>query len=1120
MKNYLLLFVTVCLTTFTQAASILVTSAADSGAGSLREAVTTATAGDSILFDAAINGTPIVLASEITINSKLYLVGNDTTNTIISGGDVTRIMVLNDTLHVSGIRFRNGYYPVNNVVAGGAIGMSTTGVLYADGCDFMYNVASFGGAISCYLDADAFIDDCRFYRNTGLGNTSNGGSAISIPFGDGAEVVLNNTLFEENFFELDDGNGRAGSLYCFGGKYVINNCEFLNNEVTSSLPSTFARGSAIQARGFGAYNFSVSIADCDFSGNSTFSSASGARGGAISAAGGGNLSLLRTNFEGNSVSANGGVASGGAVYFDSDTLTLIDCNFDGNSCVSNSGSFTAQGGALYIQEAVPYMERCTFINNAAASSGQISRGGGFAVTAAIDTMIVRNSTFSSNVSIGNTASYGGAISDEAINTYYTNNTIVNNSCIGGTQSTGGGVGFYRSYNYRELRNNIIADNTTDNNFADIYWETTSTYLLDNNLIRDAFPSPLVFAYTTDPGLDPGGAQLNGGLTPTIAVVNPLSEVIDNASAFAPTFDQRGAIRNGNPDIGAYEFNGCVETSATIMESACVTYTSPSGGEVYTMSGTYMDTISNALGCDSVLTIDLTILQPTAETIQVTACDSYTVPSGNDTYTTSGMYMDTITNSAGCDSVLTIDLTVNYANSGTDVITACDTYTWIDGNTYTASNNTATHTLTNALGCDSIVSLDLTINNSNTGIDVVTVCDTYTWIDGNTYTSSNNTATFTLTNAVGCDSLVTLDLTINSSTTGIDVIAECESYTWIDGNTYMASNNSATFTLVNSVGCDSIVTLDLTILDATTSTDVISECESYTWIDGNTYTSSNSTATFIETNSVGCDSIITLDLTILSPTTGTDNVSACETYTWIDGNTYTASNNTATYTLTNAEGCDSLVTLDLTILNATTGTDVITACDSYTWIDGNTYTASNNMATFTISNTAGCDSIVTLDLTINSTVAGITQLDELTLEATNAGADYGWIDCTTGMVISGETAQTFVASMNGEYAVVVTENGCSDTSDCIVIDQVNLDEVQKDLLQVYPNPNRGDFKVAFGQSVSGDVIVRAADGRIVYVTKVDKENEVSIAMPLVTTGVYLLELRTEKRVFIERISIQK
>lgn len=97
--------------------------------------------------------------------------------------------------------------------------------------------------------------------------------------------------------------------------------------------------------------------------------------------------------------------------------------------------------------------------------------------------------------------------------------------------------------------------------------------------------------------------------------------------------------------------------------------------------------------------------------------------------------------------------------GIDSIVSCDSLTWIDGTTYTSSNNTATHTLTSATGCDSVVSLDLIINSSTYGTDAITACDSLTWIDGNTYSSSNNTARHTLTNAAGCDSVVTLDLTI-------------------------------------------------------------------------------------------------------------------------------------------------------------------------------------------------------------------------------------------------------------------------------------------------------------------------------------------------------------------------
>ena len=144
----------------------------------------------------------------------------------------------------------------------------------------------------------------------------------------------------------------------------------------------------------------------------------------------------------------------------------------------------------------------------------------------------------------------------------------------------------------------------------------------------------------------------------------------------------------------------------------------------------------------------------------------------------------------------------------DTITACDSYTWIDGVTYTLSDTTAKDTLVNAAGCDSIVSLFLTINNSTSAIDTITACDSYTWIDGVTYTSSDTTAKDTLVNAAGCDSIVSLFLTINNSTSAIDTITACDSYTWIDGVTYTSSDTTAKDTLVNAAGCDSIVSLFL------------------------------------------------------------------------------------------------------------------------------------------------------------------------------------------------------------------------------------------------------------------------------------------------------------------------
>ncbi|WP_170265193.1 hypothetical protein, partial [Salibacter halophilus] len=77
----------------------------------------------------------------------------------------------------------------------------------------------------------------------------------------------------------------------------------------------------------------------------------------------------------------------------------------------------------------------------------------------------------------------------------------------------------------------------------------------------------------------------------------------------------------------------------------------------------MDTIPNAAGCDSIMTINVTINQPTTSTITTTACGSYAAPSGQ-ILTTSGTYTDVIANAAGCDSTITINLTINNSTSAT------------------------------------------------------------------------------------------------------------------------------------------------------------------------------------------------------------------------------------------------------------------------------------------------------------------------------------------------------------------------------------------------------------------------------------------------------------------------
>jgi len=203
------------------------------------------------------------------------------------------------------------------------------------------------------------------------------------------------------------------------------------------------------------------------------------------------------------------------------------------------------------------------------------------------------------------------------------------------------------------------------------------------------------------------------------------------------------------------FNACYPSYALVTDTASCNYFF--GGNTLTASGIYMDTLVNANGCDSIVTLHLEILNSQSMT-SITECGSYTWINGN-TYTNSGTITDTLINMYGCDSIVTLNLTINSLSFGTEAQTACDSYTWIDGNTYTSSTNTPTFVLQNAAGCDSTVTLNLIVNHSNFGTDVQTACDLFNWpTNGQTYTISGQYID-TIPNAAGCDSIITLDLTI-------------------------------------------------------------------------------------------------------------------------------------------------------------------------------------------------------------------------------------------------------------------------------------------------------------------------------------------------------------------------
>ncbi len=152
------------------------------------------------------------------------------------------------------------------------------------------------------------------------------------------------------------------------------------------------------------------------------------------------------------------------------------------------------------------------------------------------------------------------------------------------------------------------------------------------------------------------------------------------------------------------------TTNSFATISCGNYTAPSGA-IYTASATFNDTIPNAALCDSVITITLTVNQPSTSTISPFVCTStYTAPSGA-TYTVSGTYTDIIPNSVNCDSTITINLTIASPTTSAISASACDMYMAPSGAMFTSSG-TVTDIIPNAAGCDSTITIQLTITNSS------------------------------------------------------------------------------------------------------------------------------------------------------------------------------------------------------------------------------------------------------------------------------------------------------------------------------------------------------------------------------------------------------------------------
>ncbi|MEQ8623323.1 MAG: SBBP repeat-containing protein [Vicingaceae bacterium] len=192
-------------------------------------------------------------------------------------------------------------------------------------------------------------------------------------------------------------------------------------------------------------------------------------------------------------------------------------------------------------------------------------------------------------------------------------------------------------------------------------------------------------------------------------------------------------------------------------------------------------------------------------------------------------------------------------------------------------------------------------------------------------------------------------------------------------------------------------------------------------------------------------------------------------------------------------------------------DTQVTCGSFTWIDNNTYDTSNQSATFTLMNTGGCDSIVTLNLTINEVTDLSTSVNDFIITANNVNASsFQWLDCDSSWsIIPDDTNRTFSPTKNGNYAVQITENACVDTSACVEITALSVIKNSfKENIEVFPNPTNGNFAIKF-ENPQNTLFVRLSTVKGKLITSETFKNVAFIPMELNNAkGIYFLEIQDQ------------
>jgi len=473
------------------------------------------------------------------------------------------------------------------------------------------------------------------------------------------------------------------------------------------------------------------------------------------------------------------------------------------------------------------------------------------------------------------------------------------------------------------------------------------------------------------------------------------------------------------------------------------------GKKYYKSGNYNETIlSNVGNCDSVIaTLKLTVAEPTSSEFDSIVCDKdlpiYWGKHIKNVINAQGTYTDTLTNAAGCDSVIVLHVKVAESIEVYDTLYTCYDdmpFTAPDGRVYAqATPGLYKYTYGEARkwsGCDSIINRVLIIGDKTFAkdtIDIFACAGTPYTYNGKSYTPSKDTTIFpfadTILNYAGCDSISTIRLIKRPVYNIKDTVVTCSlPYYWVHaGDTVLTCTWARPYSwkFKTIYGCDSIVNLMVKKADANVGGEAVVICENelpFMW-HGMMYDTVGVDAQHIvvpgttpniyigadtATNIAGCDSVITLKLTV-NPITYFDTViKHCDKdypFTW-DGHEYW-NGDEGLHSYPTAEknrfGCDSMIRMTLVSISDVYSRDTLHVCDNeipYSW-NGQTLTGTGDYQAKLPWMGSTCDSTVYLHFEVYPTYAQtytqtICQGDSVVFEKVTTDKTYRFVHTEAGI----------------------------------------------------------------------------------------------------------------------------